>query len=339
MTSPLITVLVTTYNYGQFIEQAVESILSQNSPLEGVEILIIDDGSTDDTGERVKKYGSRIEYFYKPNGGQASALNCGIEKARGDIIALMDADDIFLPGKLARIANVFEQDPKLGMVYHRLQEWRVESDERRDWPFHSVSGEMQKSPGEFFWYVPQPTSAISFRKSSLKPLLPIPEKIRMLADCYLAFLIPLVAPVLAIPEALTVYRIHGKNCYTGVEERIAPESRRRKWQMWAVLFDEMRDWLANSGYTRQQTAVRDLLDRWTLYLQSDQFKLDPPGRVLFFRHLMLYNRCYGPHISRRLLVLNYLNAVGAIFTGYKHFHLLEGSRAKAFSMMRQIAGR
>jgi glycosyltransferase involved in cell wall biosynthesis len=262
-----------------------------------------------------------------------------MDRARGDIIALMDADDIFLPGKLARIANVFEQDLKLGMVYHRLQEWRVESDERRDWPFYPVSGEMQKSPGEFFWYVPQPTSAISFRKSSLKPLLPIPEKIRMLADCYLAFLIPLVAPVRAIAEALTVYRIHGKNCYTGVEEKPAPESRRRRLQMWTVLFDEMRAWLANNGYTREQPAVRELLDRWTLYLQSEQFPVAAPGRLEFFRHLLLYNRCYGPHISRRLLVLNYLNAMGAIFTGYKHFHILEGSRKKAFSLARQIAGR
>jgi hypothetical protein len=161
----------------------------------------------------------------------------------------------------------------------------------------------------------------------------------MLADCYLVFLIPLVSPVLAVPESLTVYRIHGKNSYTGIEEKPASESRRRKLQMWTVLFDEMRAWLSNKGYTREQPAVRELLDRWTLYLQSEQFLLAAPGRVEFFRHLLLYNRCYGPHISRRLLVLNYLNAMGAIFTGYKHFHILEGSRAKAISMMRQIAGR
>src|SRR5580765_2351203 len=82
MDSPAITVLITTYNYGQFIEEAIDSVLAQNFPVEKVEILVVDDGSTDDTRERVKKYGLHIEYFYKTNGGQASALNFGFSKAR-----------------------------------------------------------------------------------------------------------------------------------------------------------------------------------------------------------------------------------------------------------------
>src|SRR6266436_367397 len=81
----LITVLITTHNYGHFIEHAIDSVLSQDFPLEQVQILVVDDGSIDDTRDRVKKYGSRVEYFYKPNGGQASALNFGFAHARGEI--------------------------------------------------------------------------------------------------------------------------------------------------------------------------------------------------------------------------------------------------------------
>src|SRR6476646_7317531 len=104
MSVPLISVVITTYNYGRFIEQAIGSVLSQEFPAEQVEIVVVDDGSTDDTAERVKKYGSRVRYLQQENRGQAAALNFGFAKARAEIISLLDADDYFLPGKLARVA-------------------------------------------------------------------------------------------------------------------------------------------------------------------------------------------------------------------------------------------
>src|SRR5262249_10020117 len=123
MIAPYVTVLITTYNYGRFIEQAIESVLSQVYPADRVQIVVVDDGSTDDTWEVVKKYGSRIEYYLKENGGQATALNLGFEKANGEIVALLDADDLFLPEKLRRIGEAFERDLRLGMVYHQTREW------------------------------------------------------------------------------------------------------------------------------------------------------------------------------------------------------------------------
>jgi glycosyltransferase involved in cell wall biosynthesis len=202
MSAPLITVLINTYNYGRFVEEAIDSVLSQEFPLDQLEILVVDDGSTDDTQERVKKYGSRIRYLYKPNGGQASALNYGIERARGEIVALMDADDLFLPGKLTRVAEAFQENPALGMVYHPYWEWDMQTNARRDSPTRLISGDTRTAPDPFFFYVPHPTSCISLRRSFLGPLLPIPERIRMLADCYLVQLIPLLAPNLALPEPL-----------------------------------------------------------------------------------------------------------------------------------------
>src|SRR5262249_21648517 len=93
MTSPFITILITTYNYGPFIEQAIDSVLSQAFPADQLEILVVDDGSMDDTSQRIQKYGDRIRYLPKPNGGQASALNFGFAHARGEIVCLLDADD------------------------------------------------------------------------------------------------------------------------------------------------------------------------------------------------------------------------------------------------------
>src|SRR5580700_8026024 len=103
MRTPFFTVLIDTYNYGQYIEEAVQSVLAQSFPEEEREIVVVDDGSTDDTAERLKKYGDGIRYLRKANGGQASAFNFGFEQARVEVIALLDADDVWLPDKLGRV--------------------------------------------------------------------------------------------------------------------------------------------------------------------------------------------------------------------------------------------
>src|SRR5208282_3384577 len=137
---PLVTVLIDTYNYGRFIEQAIDSVLGQDFPAEQMEILVVDDGSTDDTAERVKEYGERVRYFWKPNGGQASAFNFGFAKARGEIVALLDADDYWLPGKLRRVAEEFEKSPELGMVYHQYGALDDATKELKKVEFREVSG-------------------------------------------------------------------------------------------------------------------------------------------------------------------------------------------------------
>jgi len=317
MSTPVITVLIIAYNYGRFVEEAIDSVLAQDFPLDNVEIIVVDDGSTDDTAERVGKYGSKIQYFHKSNGGQASALNLGFAKARGEIVVLLDADDLFLPGKLARVAEAFRRDPALGMVYHRLREWHVQTDERGDWDFFPVSGELHKEPDKFVRYVPQPTSCISFRRGALKGLLPIPEEIRMLADCYLVALIPFLAPVLAIPEFLAVYRIHGRNAYTTGEQQAPVEISKGRLRMWQVVIAAMRKWLAESGYTRKLAPVRAMQDHWTIILEREEFAVTPPGRMRGFRHLLQTYRYQFHRMSWRLVLVNYFNAAACLVVGYK----------------------
>lgn len=328
MTAPLITVLITTYNYGQFLEQAIDSVLAQDFPLDKVQILVVDDGSTDDTSERAKKYGSRIQYFYKPNGGQASALNFGIARARGEIIALLDADDYFLPTKLTRIAEAFQRNPDVGMVYHPWRQWNTPIDEHRDSGHFLFSGNAFTAPEQFISYIPHPTSCVSFRRSFLDRLLPIPEQIRMLADGYLVELMPILSPILAIPESLSVYRIHGDNSYGPEDQQMPLEVRTSRLRTRDIQFRAMRKWLADNRFTRKKAPVRSLLDRWTLYQERDEFLLNPPGRFRFFRHLLTYISCYGPTMTRRLRITNYINAFGSLVVGYKRFHLLDKWRTR-----------
>jgi glycosyltransferase involved in cell wall biosynthesis len=317
VSQPVVTVLVIAYNYGRFIAEAIDSVLAQEFPPDEVEIIVVDDGSTDDTAERVRKYGPRVRYFCKPNGGQASALNFGIAKATGEIVTFLDADDFFLPGKLARVVGAFREHSEAGMVYHQIEEWHEESGKRCGWEFVAVSGDLREEPDKFTTYLTPPNLAISFRRSALSPLLPIPEQIRMLADCYIAALIPFVAPVVAIPEVLAIYRIHGNNAHHLGNARAPVETLKRKLRMWQIVIAAMREWLARNSYTRKLALVRALQDHWTIILEREEFEIRPPGRVRLFRHLLRCNRRQLPLMNWKLVLINYCNAVASLVLGYK----------------------
>src|SRR5258707_5264565 len=144
MKAPFFTVLIDAYNYGEYIEEAVSSALAQDFPAEEREIVVVDDGSTDDTEERLRKFGEAIRYLRKPNGGQASAFNFGFAHASGEVIALLDADDVWLPEKLGRVYEAFEGTPSAGMVYHRVHWWDGLEGISADCPIVPISG---RDPG------------------------------------------------------------------------------------------------------------------------------------------------------------------------------------------------
>lgn len=114
--NPLVSVIIPSFNAERFIEEAIESVLSQT--FQDFEILVIDDGSTDSTQETVFNIpDSRIRYIYKKNGGASSARNLGIKNAIGKYIAFLDYDDLWMPEKLQLQLNKFYQEPELGLVY------------------------------------------------------------------------------------------------------------------------------------------------------------------------------------------------------------------------------
>src|SRR6201982_1266935 len=100
MLKPLVTVLIDTYNHDRFIEEAIASGLEQDLPRGEVEILVVDDGSTDCTPEVVRKFEPHVRLLQKTNGGQASAFNAGIPEARGEIVAFLDGDDWWAKEKM-----------------------------------------------------------------------------------------------------------------------------------------------------------------------------------------------------------------------------------------------
>jgi glycosyltransferase involved in cell wall biosynthesis len=337
-TEPLVTVIVDTYNQGRYIEEAIDSVLAQEyawDDREGMEVLVVDDGSDDDTPDRVKKYGAKVQYLRKANGGQASAFRTGLERARGEIVAFLDGDDAWMPGKLRRMIEEFSKQPDAGMVYHRLREFDERSGQHCDGDFVGVSGAVPDDQKKLMSYILYPTSALAFRRNCLDALLPIPEELRIQADAYLSALAIFVAPVVAIDEPLGIYRIHGSNLFRAngreeVEKRAEQRIATRR-----VLLKGMREWLKANEFRESDADVRAYLSQWEMAQQEDEYTLRTPGRIEFCRHLLKWNYTFGVRITRRHVAVNYLNAVGALVVGYKHFGLLDVWRNKVLRGFRE----
>lgn len=337
--APVVTVLINSYNYGRLIEEAIDSVLSQDLPSDQVEILLVDDGSTDDTAERVEKYGSRIRYFYKPNGGQGSALNFGFRHATGGIIALLDADDYFLPGKLRRLVHEFQSNRELGMVYHSLLELQMGSGTLHETGIVPVSGFIVHDKSKLLTYVLYPTSCLAFRRSLLQQILPMPESITLQADTYLTLLMPLLAPVLAIPEALAVYRVHGHNLFHSQGQTLSPEQRKRQFEMFMNVLQEVRAWTNAHSQQVDPAQAKLLFSRCLLIWQEGYFRACPPGRWRFFYHLIRQNSVYRSQQTWRATIFNYLSAVAALFYGYARAERFHEWRSRTIEMIHSILNR
>ncbi|HEY2547553.1 MAG TPA: glycosyltransferase [Candidatus Acidoferrum sp.] len=323
-----VTVLIDTYNYGRFIEQAIESVLGQDFPQDAMEIVVVDDGSTDDTAERVKKYGERVQYFYKENGGQASAFNFGFAKARGEIVALLDADDYWLPGKLRRVSEEFERDGKIGFVYHALRERDENLGVERDLPFTAISGILADKTRELLSYRVCPTSSLAFRTSTLQKMLPMPEEIQLQADMYLAILVPFLSAVCGVRETLGVYRMHGQNLFAPRPESEASERMKRNIKMRRKITELARQRLAIDGIDLRQKSARLYFEQLEVFVATDEFALEAPSRVEFFRHLLRCNEVYGACGNWKLRLINRVNAVAALALGYGAFGRLEAFKSR-----------
>lgn len=216
------SVIINTYNYGKFIEQAIDGVLNQTFPSDKIEIIVVDDGSTDDTPRRVEKYGDRIRYVRKENGGQASALNAGFALAKGDIVALLDSDDYWYPDKLERIFRVYERE-NAGAVFHNLDMVTSAGKSGTIFPDESVTLLESAGDGAFrasmkyleetsraFYYLRflAPTSGHSYRKSIAEKIFPIPPEYVRNADFFLHAMAFTLTDIHYIHTPLGAYRKH-----------------------------------------------------------------------------------------------------------------------------------
>ena len=247
----LVSVLISNHNYERYLGSAIDSALDQTHS--AVEVIVVDDGSTDGSRQVIARYGDEILGLTKEQGGQASALNLAFAHSRGELVCLLDADDVFAREKVAEVLAAARRRPNACLIHHQMQ-----IIDAAGMPMHSpfpvsvVDGDIRdrvtRTAG---WYDRAPTSALSFRRPYLERLFPIPtdrmvadlrwgpEEVELKADTYLAAPAAFVGPVSGIELPLTRYRLHSAN-----KSRIgatAVAANRRRAGQYVVEFEAMRD--------------------------------------------------------------------------------------------------
>lgn len=211
--NPLVSVLVANYNYSRYLGAAIESVLAQSYGK--FEVCICDDGSTDNSIDVVKSYISkdkRVRLFEQKNQGVAVALNSAWSLARGELIALLDADDIWLPTKLELVVKCFVDNPGVGLVTHYVTPVRSNlSVIAAKHPQTLAQGWLAASAYLNGRPPLPPASGLTFHWDLAKEIFPIPAIFRANADGVLQDRALLLAPVGAVTKALSLYRIHGDN--------------------------------------------------------------------------------------------------------------------------------
>jgi hypothetical protein len=216
--TPVVSIVMATYNFERFLARAIESALAQDYPADALDIVVVDDGSTDSTPQVVRPYLDRVRYIRKENGGLLTTVNRGLAEARGEFISLLSGDDEFLPGKTRAQVDFLLGHPEVGMVYADLEV--VDDEGRRLHPSLWEVAKLHQVRGRCFGSLLTKNvisgGAMMFR-SSLKPVFhPIPESAAW-EDWYISLKIASVAEIDYIPEAVYRYRYHGDNMNLGAK--------------------------------------------------------------------------------------------------------------------------
>ncbi|MBY3177778.1 MULTISPECIES: glycosyltransferase family 2 protein [Rhizobium] len=230
MERPTFSVLINNYNYGRFVERAIDSALSQEAS--NVEIIVVDDGSSDQSRSVLDGYDKRVAVLFQENQGQAAAINAAVKLSSGDILCFLDADDWWAPGKLSATAAAFHSNPQASLVYHRLQPTQTDGSPAfkpipRTLCSGNLSPRLARSAG--WWPFPM-TSAIAVRRSAWDAAGDIPEQFRMSADAWLTGIYPFLGGVVALSDPLGFYRIHNNNWYRPVDDAAMLRRRMAHWQ-------------------------------------------------------------------------------------------------------------
>ena len=211
MSNRSVSIIINNYNYGRYVCSAIDSALQQSC--EPVEIVVVDDGSKDDSRALIARYGRRIKAVFKDNGGQASAYNAGFEACGGDIVTFLDADDILHEDAVRHASAAFEDD-RVVKVQFRLE---IMDDEGKGSGIRVPAGRMPNGDVlgmllKYGSYGSPPASGNFYRRRALSPILPMPESTwRIAADSVPALAAPFFGDVVSVDRVLGYYRVHNSS--------------------------------------------------------------------------------------------------------------------------------
>jgi glycosyltransferase involved in cell wall biosynthesis len=195
-----ISVVIPVYNAQIFLRQAISSALEQTFPPH--EIIVVNDGSTDSSQEIATSFGSAITCITQPNRGQSAARNLAIRHSTGDWIAFLDADDYWLPDKLARQAALVQADPDIGLIYTGKTDLALDGT-THDVPAMPPQWVKVRLPVQNYIF---PTTVLVRRSLLLEH--PFDESLASSEDWWLFYSLSRVAKFAAIAESTAVYRVY-----------------------------------------------------------------------------------------------------------------------------------
>jgi glycosyltransferase involved in cell wall biosynthesis len=210
MSPPTVSIIINNFNYARYLEACIHSALSQTYP--AIEIIVVDDGSTDGSRALLEQYANRARIILRENGGQAAAFNSGFAQCSGELVSFLDADDTLCPDAIATVVTHWRGE------YAKLQfPLRILDSQDRATPLLMPrlpvsAGDVRPTFLKTGRYVSAPTSGNVFNREFLKQVLPIPESAwAKTADGYLNNCAPFYGTIGALHEPLGHYRVHGES--------------------------------------------------------------------------------------------------------------------------------
>ncbi len=198
---PLVTIITPAYNRGSFLEETIQSVISQDYP--HIECIVLDDGSTDDTRDVLRNYNGRLYWESHPNMGETRTVNKGFSMAKGEIIGVVNSDDPLLPGAVSTIVDAMEGSPETVAAYP-------------DWKMIDVKGDLiqQIETYEYSylnmvrWHHCVPGPGTFFRRSVVERLGGRDVQFRYVGDFDFWLRAGLTGPFKRVPKTLATFRWH-----------------------------------------------------------------------------------------------------------------------------------
>jgi glycosyltransferase involved in cell wall biosynthesis len=284
-----VSIIINNFNYDRYITSCIESALAQT--YRNIEVIVSDDGSTDNSRAVIESFGTSIITAFKSNGGQASALNAGFKKSAGNLVIFLDADDLLKPHCVTEVVRHWR--PDFMKLHFNL--------EVIDASGRAVGGLYMKPPlprGNLRQHLLTSGTVVSmgmsgnvFARTFLEQVMPMPEVgWERGADTYLFNLATLTGQVGAIDQALGGYRVHGNNVSAKVKKGNVNKPALRKFLQREILTDQsLNDYGRKIGVNyRLGTLTGSLPHIQQLFLHEKLYRED---------------RCFGNLSVRRLFVL------------------------------------
>jgi glycosyltransferase involved in cell wall biosynthesis len=227
---PRVSVVVPVYNRGQYIHETISSVLAQT--FQDFEVIAIDDGSKDESRAVLDAFGTAIRVLEHPgraNRGQSASINVGLQAARGEFIAILDSDDVWLPQKLASQVKYLDTHPDVGLVYGNG--WAIDETGRRRYviygPEHREDSDANRVLMDCYFFLPTNSLVRGevMRKAGL-----FDESLRAAQDHDMAIRIAEITRLAYINEQMFYYRRHG--------DSISVKSADRRWRNGFLIVDK-----------------------------------------------------------------------------------------------------